>query len=264
MPASRVKGLDVARYSPRIVVRGLNGRAAEKFSWVLAWSRLQPAAKRGAKQVFLDRQGQGGVDPQPAADLVEGSLVSRFVKHQDAGRAHALRRGKQRLEVGQAVAEIGLVVEIGHDDGGRRFPNEADRLALRPFGDHGVAEFLIELLVAGRTDEGVDHEQAGSHAHAAVFLLAGVLAAGCLVVAFLVVAFLVVGFLVVGFFAAGFFAPPASAFFSAAGFAAAFLVGFLAGPLATRAAIRPSASSSVISSGEMSFGSVALVVPCLT
>src|SRR5574340_1085774 len=53
----------------------------------------------------------------------------------------------------------------------------------------------------------------------------------------------------------------ASAFLRA-GFLA--VVAFLAGPLAARAAIRASASSSVISSGAMSLGSVALVLPCLT
>src|SRR5512139_1208533 len=183
--------------------------------------------------------------------------MSRFLQNQDTSRGCALRSGQKRFQVGQAVAEIGLVVEVRHNDGGGGYAEEIDGFALRPFGDDRIDEFLIQLLVPRRADKGIHHQQPGRRAHAAAFLLAGFLAVAVLAVVVLVAALFAAGFLVAAL-------SPALAFFSATDLVVAFLAGFLAGPLATRAAISPSASSSVIASGVMSLGSVALVLPCLT
>src|ERR1041384_3081216 len=93
--------------------------------------------------------------------------------------------------------------------------------------------------------------------------------------------FLAAFFGAVGAFAAAFFAALGAAFFSAFGFTAlgaaslssglgvlaAFFAAFLGRPpppLATRSAIRPTAWSSVMESGAISFGMVALILPHFT
>lgn len=120
-----------------------------------------PCLQGGAQQVFLHRQDQGGIDPQPDANGIENSLVGGFVKNQDAGIGNALYRGQQGFKIGQPVAKIRQVIKICHDDSGRIFTYQADGLTLRPFGDHGIAQFLIQLFIASRANECIDHEQRG-------------------------------------------------------------------------------------------------------